>query len=89
MRLLLFVGATIGLIGCSSAQDESGFPHSEKTWQDDGYDGKVYNDNPNYRGPRPFAPTSDNEEEVKTRPNPKFEAIFPPRTSLNTRTGKQ
>ena len=80
MRLLLLVGATIGLIGCSSAQDDggSGFPHSEKTWQDDGSGGKVYNDNPNYRGPR--QPTSDNGDDGAStfnRPNPKFEAKIP------------
>lgn len=66
MKLLPFVGAIIGLTACSLAQD---FPDAPKIWQDDGYKGQVYEDNPNYKGPREDPPgslraRSDDNEEV-------------------------
>ena len=66
MKLLPFVGAIIGLTACSLAQD---FPNAPKVWQPDGYKGQVYEDNPNYKGPREDPPgslsaRSDDNEEV-------------------------
>ena len=56
MRLFLFVGAAIGLIGCSAAQEipvseGQRYPCAKKVWKDDGYQanpGKIFVKNQYY-----------------------------------------
>ena len=48
MRVLSFCGPFVGLIVCSLAQD---FSDSPKIWQKDGQGGRVWNDNPTFKGP--------------------------------------
>ena len=74
MRLFLFVGATIGLIGCISAQitsEGNRHPCEKKVWQSDGYrkPGQVWVDNPYYEGPCPTETTtySTNSEDFAIR----------------------
>ena len=102
MRLFLFVGATIGLIGFTSGQgisEGNQHPCRSGKWQEDGWDaqpGKVWVENPNYDGrPCPtqttttYSPNSEDSQfpgEDVPRQNPKFEAQIPDHHGMNTDT---